>query len=323
MEGSSVMDPANPLSLIRVSNTATADSLMALSATLERLQEIVVAELNSLGVGGGQRGQRPSQLQLCSVLPPREGSFVERCAVETTEAHTGIGGSYCPFADSIDSYILTNRLKAANKEACDGSTVGVTQQDRRACVDALLRWADSLVPFEDMPSVGKSRDVLVSRLMCAAAVDDRRQCDMDQFREDLLFKPHWKHYASLMKLAHKSECAALEVVSATDIWKHLRSHEKCASLASELKLKFDSPPAPAVISLLEDSRRLMEAKDALANNQRTLMGLLSSVDDALSDYVEQCRMVNLQEEAFWRNFRVAEMECRVLKALSKRIMALC
>ncbi|KEG13212.1 hypothetical protein DQ04_01151190 [Trypanosoma grayi] len=287
---------------------AVVDPLLAVLMRLRRLEDSVLDVLESFGVSSEQVKScgRACQEPLEKIRPP----FVAN------------DDASCDTVDPVDRYIVAHasRGRRASDVTCD-----VTQEEREACSSAILRWVDEASPLDATPLLDSSRAELITRLSKAAesrggaapprVKKRRRSTETPGGREGFLHR-HWGHYAAQLKSAYRSERSVVNAVCATDIGKSLCSHAKWVEVAQCRASGFTTP---AAMALSQNCKDLTLAKDALAARQRGIVGLLSSLEDAVDEYTEEARNIADREETLWCNVRLAECEIRALLHLAHRV----
>nr|CCC89722.1 conserved hypothetical protein [Trypanosoma congolense IL3000] len=225
--------------------------------------------------------------------------------------------------DPIDRYALVNKLRRPNAATTGEATQELSAEERRACMNALLRWVDEAKPFDSASFTETSREKLVDHLLSKPkARVKRRRASTDADDVDAKVLHHWKHYETQLNSAYEAETAVL---------KRLREANVSVDLCSPpILVKVEGtgsegivPPAATSIGLQGNLTQLNAAKDALAECQRGVTSLLSLLEKSLDDYTEQMQSVAEQERMFWNNVMAAEIESQALLSLSCRVKKLC
>ncbi|ORC89570.1 uncharacterized protein TM35_000111040 [Trypanosoma theileri] len=308
-------------------SASVVDPLLALLKTLHRLEESVYCVLESLGVGGEELRRygyiyQESEESKAAACAPAEDLLIDTL-------------------DPVDRYIIAHKLQRHGSSSPNITSCGVTQEARVACVEAILRWIDGILPFGTVPDVASSREELVSRLTASGAETKKTREDIPsensnatisqprKKRErsvdspeanEFSFYPHWKHYAEQLRTAYRTEVATVKAVCATDISKGLKLHAKWVESKKD---KCAGITTPAAAALQKNYEQLIFAKDALADCQMGVTEIVSSLENAIDEYADQVRNVVEREDTFWRNVRLAEWESKALLELSRRIKKCC
>ncbi|KAH9599576.1 hypothetical protein LSM04_006895 [Trypanosoma melophagium] len=311
-------------------SASVVDPLLALLKTLHRLQDSVYCVLESLGVDG-------EELKIYDYMRRESGELKASSSSSSIPAEDLLIDTL----DPVDRYIMANKLQGHDGSILNVTSCAVTQEARVACVEAILRWIDSTFPFGAVSDVGSSREELVSRLTtsgteatkpkvdtpsgsCKATISQppkKRERSVESLEtNEFSFHHHWNHYAEQLRAAYRAEVAAVKAVCATDISKGLKLHAKWVESKKD---KYSGITTPAAVALQKNYEQLIFAKDALADCQMGVTGMVSSLENAIDEYADQVRNVAEREETFWRNVTLAEWESRALLELSHRIKECC
>ncbi|RNF27634.1 uncharacterized protein Tco025E_00018 [Trypanosoma conorhini] len=303
------------------------DPLLSLLLRLQRLQLSVVHALESLGV----RSDR---------LEPYGYACADGEAAAVS-GNTVRGDDLLPDTlNPLERYMLAHKHRSAGDVKTWGGLCGLTRETQEACLDAILRWVDDGSPCEDALDVASSRSALVASLAAPAGAPSaatagpaannssvaapppnrkRRRSSENPDGSEIGFRRHWRHYAAQLRAACRAELAVVKKACATDIGKGLSS---CAKVGELETGQVAGLTTPAAACLERNYKELTMAKDALAERQRGITELLSSIESAMDDYAEQTRKVAEYEESVWSNIRLANCESMALLELSRRIRSL-
>ncbi|RNF12616.1 hypothetical protein TraAM80_00159 [Trypanosoma rangeli] len=303
------------------------DPLLFFLLRLQRLQLSLVHALESLGVRSDQLGPYG-------------------CACADGEAAdipgTTVGDDNLPLntLNPLDRYIIAHKHRDACALKTGDELCSLTQETQATSLDAILRWVDARSPCDATQDVAFSRSTLIASLTATmdaplAATSSptannnnvavqppnrKRKRSLEKLEvNNIGFRNHWRHYVTQLRTAYKLELAVVKKACAVDIGKGLSS---CAKWGKIDRGQAAALTTPAAVCLERNYEELTLAKDALADCQRDVTELFSSIESAIDEYAEQTRKVAEYEDYFWSNVRLAKCECKALLELSRRIRSL-
>ncbi|EAN99000.1 hypothetical protein, conserved [Trypanosoma cruzi] len=304
------------------------DPLLSLLMRLRRVQLSVVYALEALGVEGNQLGPYG-----CASVD-REGAGTPDNTVRDDDLFLGA-------PNPLECYIMAHKHRKPCFVNIGEGLDNFTRETQEKCIDAILRWVDDRSPCDAISDVDFSRSKLVASL--TALADDshvttnnhtsntteegnvaaapplhkkRRGSSQTLDGSNVHFGRHWKHYATQLREAHRSERAVVKRFCATGIGKGLSLCSKRGKIERGHAVCVTTPGA---VCLQGNYNDLTRAKDALAGCQRNITGLLSELESTIDEYADQSQKVAECEETFWSNVKLAELESKALLHLSRRI----
>ncbi|EKF31041.1 hypothetical protein MOQ_005125 [Trypanosoma cruzi marinkellei] len=304
------------------------DPLLSLLMRLQRLQLSVVYTLESLGVQGNQLG-------------PYGCTCVDREGARTPDNTVKDDDLFLNTPNPLESYIMAHKHRSPCFVNIGERLDNLTRETQEKCIDAILRWVDDRSPCDTFSDVDFSRSKLVASLTALAGDSHvttnnhtnnitekgnvatappiqkkRRGSSQALDGSNVHFGRHWKHYATQLREAHRSERALVKRFCATDIGKGLSFCSKRGKIERGHVIGVTTPGA---VCLKGNHNDLTRAKDALAGCQRDITRLLSELESAIDEYADQSQKVAEYEETFWSNVKLAELESKALLHLSRRI----